>query len=320
MTDPRPIRWGLLGTGGITAKLLAGAAATPTAEVVAVGSRTAERAEAFAAASGIGRAHGSYEALLADPDVEAVHISLPNSLHHRWTLESLAAGKHVLCEKPYSLRPSEVTEAFDAADAAGLVLEEAFMWRHHPQADQLRAILPDLAPLQVIRTTFSYVMGLTEDVRLEADLDGGSLMDVGCYCVSGARLLAGEEPEEAYGVATLGPSGVDVRFSGILKFPSGVVAEFTSGFTANHRGLEAIGTGGSVLASDPWHGNPAAFWRDGVETRLEPADPYALELEDMAAAIRGERAPRLGRADALGQARTIAALLESAETGRPVRL
>src|SRR5664279_2746939 len=170
----RPIRWGLLGTGGITRKLLAGAATTPTADVVAVGSRTPERAAAFAAANGIERAHGGYEALLADPDVDAVYISLPNSLHHPWTMAALAAGKHVLCEKPYTRRPAEVDEAFDAADAAGLVLAEAFMWRHHPQADAMRALLPEIGQLQLIRATFAFVLDETENIRLRADLDGGA--------------------------------------------------------------------------------------------------------------------------------------------------
>jgi xylose dehydrogenase (NAD/NADP) len=316
----RPVRWGLLGTGHITRKLLAGAAATSTADVVAVGSRDGDRATAFAATNDIARAHDSYEALLADPEVDAVYISLPNSLHHPWTMHALAAGKHVLCEKPYSRRASEVDEAFDAADAAGLVLSEAFMWRHHPQVGVLRSIVSELGPLDLIRATFSFVLDDAADVRLRADLDGGSLMDVGCYCISGARTLAGEEPSEVLGIADLDETGVDRRFTGILRFPNGPVAEFSSGFTSNHRGLEAIGRDGSVLATDPWQSSPATIWRDGVQTILEPADPYTLELEDMAAAIRGERPALLGRADALGQARAIEALYRSAETGRIVPL
>jgi xylose dehydrogenase (NAD/NADP) len=315
-----PIRWGLLGTGRITRKLLAGAAGARSTEVIAVGSRRQASAEAFAAANAIPIAHGSYEALLADAHVDAVYISLPNSLHHQWTMRALAAGKHVLCEKPYTRHPAEVIEAFDAADAAGLVLSEGFMWRHHPQVAELLAILPELGRLEVIRATFGFVIADGTDVRLRVDLDGGSLMDVGCYCVSGARLLAGEEPNEVIGTAVLGPSGVDLRFSGILRFPSGTVAEFTSGFTMEHRGLEAIGASGSVLATDPWQSSPATIRRDGVETVLASSDPYGLELEDMAAAIRDERPPRLGRADALGQARAIEALYRSAETGRVVSL
>jgi len=318
--ERRPVRWGLLGTGKITRKLLAGAAGATTAEVVAVGSRDADRARAFAAANGITRAHGSYEALLADPEVDAVYISLPNGLHHAWTMHALAAGKHVLCEKPYTRHPKEVDEAFDAAEAAGLVLSEAFMWRHHPQVGVLRSMVAEVGPLQLIRATFSFVLKDESNVRVQADLDGGSLMDVGCYCISGARLLAGEEPSEVMGIAALDETGVDRRFTGILRFPSGPIAEFSSGFTSDHRGLEAIGRDGSVRATDPWNSSPATIWRDSIETVFEPTDPYTLELEDMAAAIRGERPALLGRTDALGQARVIEALYRSAETGAAVRL
>ena len=314
------VRWGLIGTGGINDKLLRGARLSTELDVVAVASRTDERAREYAARTGIPRAHGSYEALLADPDVDAVYISLPNTLHHPWTMRALAAGKHVLCEKPYSRHPSEVEEAFDVADAAGLVLSEAFMWRHHPQVETLRSLLPELGELQAVRSTFSFVIDEGENIRLRPDLDGGALLDVGCYCVSGSRLVAGEEPDLVFGVPLMGPTGVDIRFTGILRFPSGVVAEFTCGFVADHRGLEPIGSRGSLVLTDPWQSNPATLIRDGVTTAFEPADPYQLELEDIGAAIRGEREARLGRADALGQARTLDALLRSAASGEPVAL
>ena len=194
------------------------------------------------------------------------------------------------------------------------------MWRHTPQVRRLLELLDRIRPVRTIRSTFGYVIGSEVDVRLAADLDGGSLMDVGCYCVSGARLLAGEEPDLVYGSAVTGPTDVDIRFTGILRFPSGAVAEFSSGLTTDHRGLEAIGTAGSVRLVDPWHARPATVVRDGVELAVEPADPYQLEVEDLSAAIRERRAPLLGRADALGQARTIDALLHSAEAGHPLRL
>ena len=318
MTVAEPVRWGILGTGGISVRLLEGARRSPAVDVVAAGSRTLEAATAYAARHGIPTAHGSYEALLADPRVEAVYISVPNGPHHQWTMRALAAGKHVLCEKPYSSDPAEVDAAFDAADAAGLVLSEAFMWRHHPQVALLRAVLPELGEIQVIRATFSFVLEDLDNIRLSAELDGGSLMDVGCYCISGARLAAGAEPELAFGVAQTGPTGVDVRFTGILRFPGGIDAEFTSGFTADHRGLEVIGRAGSVRLTDPWQSNPATIVRDGVESPLDDADPYQLELEAVGRAIRERRPPLLGRRDALGQARTIAALRESAATGRAV--
>lgn len=314
----QPVRWGILGTALINEKLLAGARLTDAVEVVAVGSRSASRGAAFAKRNDISRVHGTYEELLADPDVEAIYNALPNSLHHAWTLRALAAGKHVLCEKPYSRRPAEVDEAFDAADRAGLVLSEAFMWRHHPQARELVDSLPAIGPLQTIRATFGYVQEGAADIRLQPELDGGSLMDVGCYCVSGSRLVAGEEPDLVFGMAVAGPSGVDVRFSGLLHFPSGVIAEFTSSFTSEHHTLEAIGAAGSASLSNPWQARPASIVRNGVATELEPANPYRLELEDVSRVIRDGGAPLLGRADALGQTRALDALLRSAESGRPV--
>jgi xylose dehydrogenase (NAD/NADP) len=315
-----PVRWGILGTGDINTRFLAGARLTDAADFVAVGSRTAAKAADFAKRHGIPRALGSYEELLADADVEAVYNTLPNSLHHEWTLKSLAAGKHVLCEKPYSRHPAEVDEAFDAADRAGLILSEAFMWRHHPQVRQLVESLPAIGPLQTIRATFSYVQEGSADIRLRPDLDGGSLMDVGCYCVSGLRLVAGEEPDLVYGIGVPGPSGVDVRFSGLLHFPSGVVGEFTSGFTSEHHTVEAIGGAGSVLLTNPWKSLPVSIVRDGVESQLETDDFYQLEVENLSRAIRGEGAPLLGRDDAMGQARALDALLRSAAAGEPVRL
>jgi predicted dehydrogenase len=314
------VRWGILGTGSINDRFLVGARLAGSVDIVAVGSRTPSRAAAFAEQHSIGRAHGSYDELLANPQVEAVYITLPNTLHHEWTLRSLASGKHVLCEKPYSRHPAEVDEAFDAAERAGLLLSEAFMWRHHPQVARLLDSLPAIGSLEGIRATFSYVQEGAADIRLRPDLDGGSLMDVGCYCVSGTRVVAGEEPDIVHGVAFAGPSGVDIRFSGLLHFPSGLVAEFTCGFTSDHHTLEAIGSAGSVRLANPWKSSPASIVRDGAETEIDGENFYKLELEDFGRAVRGGPPPLLGRADALGQARVLDGLLRSAATGQPVRL
>jgi xylose dehydrogenase (NAD/NADP) len=312
------VRWGILGTGLINRRFLAHAPEAANAEFVAVGSRTPERAATFASEYGIGRVHGSYDDLLGDPGVDAVYICLPNGLHHAWTMRALAAGKHVLCEKPYSRRPAEVVEAFDAAAAAGLYLMEGFMWRHTPQARRFMEVLPEIGELQVVRATFSFNMEGTEDVRLRPDLDGGSLMDVGCYCVSGARMAVGFEPESVYGEQLVGPSGVDIRFAGLLRFPDGPTASIASGFTSDHATLEAIGSTGSLFLRDPWTGHAPTMWLRDREIPIEPDDPYRLEVENLSAAIRGDAEPLLGRDDALGQSRTIAALYSSAETGVPV--
>jgi xylose dehydrogenase (NAD/NADP) len=322
MTDPAagrtsPVRLGILGAGQILERFLPGAERSPSIEVAAIGSRDGERARAVASDRGIPKAYESYDALLADPDVDAVYICLPNSLHHRWTVRSLGAGKHVLCEKPYSTHPADVEAAQDLAYASRLVLTEGFMWRHGPHALRFVEELPRVGELRTIRTTFSFQIESEADIRLSRDLAGGSLMDVGTYCVNASRLLAGREPVAAFGSAWPAPSGVDERFSGILDFGEGLVATFTSGFRSRHSGIEAIGSDGSLRLDDPFAGRATRLvGSDGFETEIPQVDPYELELDDFAAAIRGERPVRLGRADMLGQARALGALYRAAETGR----
>ncbi|HEY6054168.1 MAG TPA: Gfo/Idh/MocA family oxidoreductase [Gaiellaceae bacterium] len=286
---------------------------------VAVGSRDLARGEAYARKWGIPRAHGSYEALLADPEVDAVYIALPNALHHEWTLRALAAGKHVLCEKPFTRRPEQVDEAFDAAAAAGLVLMEAYMWRHNPLTRLLVARLPEIGELHSIRSTFGYVLTRAGDVRLVPELGGGALLDVGCYCVSGARLLAGREPDRVYGEAVVGETGVDEQFTGVLRFGE-VTAEFTASFRAEHRWLEAVGSEGTALVREPWHSSEGAVVVNGVEERIEPVSSYRVELENLAAAVRGEAEPLLGRDESLAQARALDGLLRAAENREPIEL
>ncbi|HZO49117.1 MAG TPA: Gfo/Idh/MocA family oxidoreductase [Gaiellaceae bacterium] len=322
-----PLRWGFLSTARINDLVLAGARRSRLAEVVAVASRDRQRAQAYARERGIERAYGAYEELLADGDVEAVYVSLPNALHVEWSLRALEAGKHVLCEKPLTRRPDEAEDAFAAAERRGLVLAEAFMWRHHPQTQRLVQLVEGgtIGDLRLIRAAFSWTADDPRDVRLLAELDGGSLLDVGCYCVNAARLLAGE-PLRVFAQPVPSRAGVDLRLAATLVHPGGVLTVFDSAFDLPEREeLEVVGSRGSIRLGDPWHGWTAPTLEvrreDGAETiALEPVDPYRLELEDFAAAARGARAPLLGRADAVGQARVLDALLRSAETGRPVEL
>ena len=315
------LRVGLLSTANINRLVLAGARASEEVDVVAVASRDDARAGAYAREHGIQRAHGSYEALLADADVDAVYISLPNSLHVEWSVRALQAGKHVLCEKPLARRPEDVERAFDAAERAGRVLAEAFMYRHHPQTKLVSELVGSgaIGDLRTIRASFSFPLADLENVRMRPELDGGSLMDVGCYCVSGARLLAGE-PERVYGEQRLGATGVDTTFAGTLRFPGDVIATFHSSMDLPSRQeLEALGTDGTLLVQAPWRvdlGGEVLLRGERVE--VPEADSYRLELEDLAAAIRGERESLLGREDALGQARALDGLYRAADSGGPV--
>ena len=316
------MRIGLLSTANINRAILAGAAKTDRVDVVAVASRDAGRAEAYAAEHGIATAHGSYEALLADPDVDAVYISLPNGMHHEWTMKALAAGKHVLCEKPYTRHPGEAEEAFDAADAAGLVLAEAFMYRHHPQTATVARVVADgaLGRLCAVKATFTFPLHDLSDVRALPELDGGALMDVGCYCVSGIRLLAGE-PEHVRGEQVTGTTGIDMAFHGTLRCADDVVGQFEASFRSPQRqSLEAVGETGVLVVEAPWRldwGGSVTLRRDGETevVEVEGADSYTRELENLADAIEGGAPALLGRADAVGQARVIDALYRSAASG-----
>jgi xylose dehydrogenase (NAD/NADP) len=318
------VSWGLLSTANINDKLLAGAAESDRVDVIAVASRDFARAEAYARERGIERAYGSYAELLADSYVEAVYISLPNSLHVEWSIRALEAGKHVLCEKPLSRRAEDVERAFDVAERSGRLLMEAFMYRHNPQTAKLEELVGGgaIGRLRLVRAAFSFPLTDSPDVRLDPALDGGGLMDVGCYCVSGVRLLAGE-PEHVYGEQIVCSTGVDEVFTATMRFSGDVLAQFDSGLILQERDeLEAIGEEGSLFLDDPWHcKKPVIELRTDAGTELisvEPADSYRLELENLSDAIRGEAEPLLGREDAVGQARAIEALYRSAAEGRPV--
>jgi predicted dehydrogenase len=320
------VKWGIVSTADINRRLIPGAQASPKVDLVAVASRTQERADAYAREWGIPRAYGSYEALLADPEIEAVYIPLPNTLHVEWTIKALEAGKHVLCEKPLSRHPADAAAAFDAAERTGRLLMEAFMYRHNPQTTKLVELVAGgaIGELRLVRSTFSYGLYDTENIRLRTDVEGGALMDVGCYNVSGSRLLAGE-PERVWGEAWYGPTGTDWVFTGTMRFPGDVIATFDCGTAMAVRDeLEAIGSEGVLFLDDPWHCLKPGIElrRDGEVERIEieQQDSYRLELENLGDAIRGEAEPLLGREDALAQARVLEALHESATTNRPVSL
>ena len=319
------VRFGFLSTAKINDLLLAGARLSDAVEVVAVASRNGARAEEYARPRGIDRAYGTYDELLAADDVDAVYISLPNSLHVDWSIRALEAGKHVLCEKPFDRRVSEVERAFDAAERADRVLMEAFMYRHHPQTKRLVELVRDgvVGDLRSVRSSFSFTLADERNVRLRPELDGGALMDVGCYCVNASRLVGGE-PVRVVGHQRVGATGVDLRFVGVLDFGD-AVAHFECGFDLpSVSGLEVIGSEGSLFVASPW------LCRDpGVEIRrgaavervaVEDVDRYQAQFEQIAAAIRGDAEPLLRRADSVGQARTIEALYASAAGGTAVDL
>jgi predicted dehydrogenase len=324
------LRWGILGTGNIARQFTRGQSPGSRNVLSAVGSRGIHSAEQFAAAHGLPRAHGSYEALVADPGVDAVYLSLPNSMHHEWTIRSLRAGKHVLCEKPIAANAAEAEEMFDVAEREGRVLVEAFMYRSHPLTRAVRDVVQSgqIGELKLIRTSFCFrTTKIAGNIRFDASLAGGALMDVGCYCLNFARLFAGAEPTTVHGVGRLHESGVDALASGVLQFPAGVAATFTCGMTVQADNTASLcGSEGYVEIPVPWkpprenavyhvvRSTPPLM--DGpakvpaVPPRqthhvTAPGELYALETEDFAAAVLDGRPPALDRRDSVGNMRLL---------------
>ncbi|HWJ45689.1 MAG TPA: Gfo/Idh/MocA family oxidoreductase [Gaiellaceae bacterium] len=317
-----PVRWGLLSTARINEAILGGARQSERTEIVAVASRDRARADAYARERGLERAYGSYEELLADDELDVVYNSLPNSLHVEWSVRALEAGKHVLCEKPMDRRVAAVEHAFDTADRSGRLLMEAFMYRHHPQTHKAAELVRGgaIGELRQLRSRFSFTLTDEADVRLLPELDGGALMDLGCYCLSMQRVLAGE-PRRVFGLQRTGVGGVDVGFTALLEFPGGVFGEFHCGFDLPEgNGLEAIGSDGKLVVRDPVRCRDPHVEVNGEHIDVEDVDRYYLQVENFSAAVRGEAEPLLGREDALGQVRVIEALYRSAASGEPVSL
>ncbi|HVM16056.1 MAG TPA: Gfo/Idh/MocA family oxidoreductase [Gaiellaceae bacterium] len=310
------LRIGLLSTARIGGAIVDGSRRSSVAEVVAVASRDAARAEAYAREHAIPRAHGAYEALLADPEVDAVYVALPPALHVPWSERALEAGKHVLVEKPLSRDPAAVERLFDLAERRGLVLLEGFMYRHQPQVKRLRELAAGgaIGELRLVRSQFSFTLDRPEDPRWRPELGGGALLDVGTYCVNVSRLVAGE-PEAAWAEAVRAPGGVDVRLAATLRFPGDVLAHLDCAFDLPRRSeVEVVGSEG-VLRLAPGFGDGVLELRRGEETEridVPPTHRFQLQVENFAAAVRGEEPPLLDRAESVGQARALDLVLRAA--------
>jgi predicted dehydrogenase len=323
-----PLRWGILGTARINRMLIPPLQASPDNRLVAVASRDLERAEAYAREWKIPRAHGSYEALLADPEIDAVYIPLPNHLHAEWTIKAARARKHVLCEKPLALTLEDVDAMAAACREAKVVLAEGFMYRHHPQTLKVKQLLDEgaIGALRYLRGAFTFELTRPNDVRLKPEWGGGCLWDVGCYPVSFARFLVGREPASVFGCQTLGPTGIDETFAGQASFPGDVLFQFDSGFRSPSRAeMELAGTRGWIRIHHPWRpeqDHPLLLHRDGrtEEIHVPGEDRFLLEVEDLRAAVRSGRAPRMSLADSRANVAALLAFLRSAREGRPVRL
>src|SRR5215212_5816070 len=330
----RPFQWGILSAANIARRrFVPGVRNGSEGQAAAVAARDGDRARAFADELGIPRAYGSYEELLADPAIDGVYIGLPNSLHAEWTIRAAQAGKHVLCEKPLTRRASDAERMAAACAAAGVVLMEAFMWRHHPQHARVRELLAagEVGEPAFVRATFSFAMGAARragpDVRVQPELDGGSFMDVGCYTLNAARFLFDAEPVEVSAMQRTDPSlGVDTSFAALARFPGDRLAVIDGSFDGSGpQRYEITGFRGTITVDPCFQPGPGPTRirvdRAGERQTVEApgVDQYAVEADHF---VRSARAGRLlpPAEDGRAQARVVEALYRSAETGQAVRL
>ena len=318
----RRLNWGMLSTARIGQELVPEFRESQSSELVAVASRELSRAREYAQAHGISRFYGSYQELLEDEAIDCIYITLPNSLHGEWIRASLEAGKHVLCEKPLTPTAAEAADLFRLAEQSGLVLAEAFMYRHHPKTLQVHELLREgaIGELRTIRLSFAFhVADPSVDIRYRPELAGGALRDVGCYCVSYSTFCTEQEPEHVQGFARLAPSGVDERFYGTLAFPGGAVAQFDCALDLPLTlGVTLVGSGGEIHVPMPWYAHleplSVTLRRDEevVEIPTPGANAYLMEIENFAAVVRREVEPQISAPETIRNLRVIERLMEEA--------
>jgi D-xylose 1-dehydrogenase (NADP+, D-xylono-1,5-lactone-forming) len=291
-------------------------------ELLAVASRDPDRAQSYAEEHEIPRWYHGYEAMLGAGELDAVYIAVPNALHGEWIRAALEAGKHVLCEKPLTPTSAEAAQLFDLAGSRGLVLAEAFMYRHHPKTLRVRELLEEgaIGDLRTIRCSFSFqVADPRSDIRYSSELAGGALRDVGCYCVNYSTFAANAAPDEVHGHAERGSVDIDEQFYATLVFPEGRVAQFDCALNVQlNLGATLIGSVGAIHVPMPWyaHLEPLSVYlhRSGETTEIKTpgANAYALEIEDFAATVRGEQEQLVTPAETLRNLSVIERLRESA--------
>ena len=332
MTAHEPVRWGVLGAANIAlSKVIPAMQHSSHTPVVAIASRDLAKAQRAADTLGISRAYGSYEELIADPDVEAIYNPLPNHLHVPWTLRAAEAGKHVLCEKPLALTRAEAQQLVEVRDRMGVQIGEAFMVRAHPQWAAVRELIAEgrIGELRLVAGHFSYFRRDPNDIRSRLDWGGGALMDIGCYPITLSRWLFGEEPDHVIAVLDRDPDTyVDRLASALLRFPSGQASFTCATQLVPYEVMQVHGTEGRIEIEIPFNAladhecrllidDGRQFAGAGAETITLPAvDHYRLQGERFSEAVRGVGAVPVSLEDAIGNMSVIDALFESARSGR----
>jgi len=320
------LNWGLLSTARINRALITPLRASNRNQLAAVASRTQESADQYAREWQIARAHSSYEALLADPEIDVIYNSLPNRFHAEWTIKAVEAGKHVLCEKPLALNTDEVDAVQAAARKHGRVVMEAFMYRHHPQTLKVLELVKSgsLGTLKLVRGSFSFFLSREGDVRLDPALGGGSIWDIGCYPINYTRSILGENPLEVFGWQVTGPTGIDETFVGQLRFDHDVYTQFDCSFAIPLRWfMEIAGSEATLNIPSPFKPglDEKIYLTRGDQTEtinIPGQELYIGEVENMADAILLGKEPRISLEDSRANVNVITSLLESARVGKPV--
>lgn len=327
MSNTARLRWGILGVAKINDRLLPAFGRAAHAELRAIASRDPARAKAYALRHAIPASHGSYEDLLADPDIDAVYVPLPNTLHAEWTGRAAEHGKHILCEKPLTPTMEEARELVDFCRAKGVQLMDGFMWPHHPRTARIRQMLDSGTIGEVRRVSGSFTFPLRpldpKNIRLQRNLAGGSLLDVGCYPVYGIRWAFSAEPVRAYATARY-HYDVDTEMSGIVWLDDDRVGTFDCGFTMPLRGgLEIVGSEGVIRVPNLWVPPPRATFtieRDGTteEVVIEGEDQVVHMIDDFSRAVLDRTPVRPGPEEAVRTLRVLDALARSAQEGREI--
>ncbi|MDD9269758.1 Gfo/Idh/MocA family protein [Paenibacillus sp. GCM10023248] len=320
------LRWGILGCAKIAIRAcIPGIQQSETGVVSAIASRNLQKSQETAEQLGIPKAYGSYEELIADPDIDALYIPLPNHLHKEWTIRAAEAGKHVLCEKPAALTAAEAEEMVAACEKAGVQFAEAFMYRHHPRFERIKQIIDsgEIGDIRGIHGAFTFSNpGDKTNVRYKREWGGGSLYDVGCYPISAARMILGREPEAVTTHAFFSPEhdDVDMMMSGLVEFSGNVALTFDCGMWAGFRNtLEIVGATGRIEVPSafvtPTEESGHFIVHAGGERRVENApflNQYSLEVDDLAYAAWGKKAPNYAAGDAILNMKVLDACLQSA--------
>jgi predicted dehydrogenase len=297
-------------------------------ELIAVASRSEEKASEYATTWDLPRFYSSYDDLLSDPAIDVIYNSLPNSLHAEWSLKAMHMGKHVLCEKPLTTTTGDVDAIKKVAKQSGKIITEAFMYRHHPQSILVKQMVDngEIGNLQLIRGSFCYFNTRPDDIRFDPALGGGSLWDIGIYPISYARYITGTEPLEVFGHQVTGPTGVDLLFAGQILFPNGLISQFDCSFITQRKAeMEIIGEKGRIIISEPYKPGKLTkiIYQSGSHEKtitIKGQELYQGEIEDIEQAILDGKPTKISLDDSRGNISTIEALYQSVKLSKPVTI